>query len=105
LKICRKFHWNSWTYCGIPGIPMEFWNSIEVILGLLEGEIIEISHLAVIPRFFLRNSTIIFKNSNGIFCKFSRNSKNNSNTNPSNSKELQNRSFCNPNIYLSFEKF
>jgi hypothetical protein len=28
LKICIKFHWNS---CGIPGIPMEFWNSIGII--------------------------------------------------------------------------
>ncbi len=23
LKICIKFHWNSWNYFGIPGIPME----------------------------------------------------------------------------------
>jgi hypothetical protein len=22
-KICIKFHWNSWNYCGITGIPME----------------------------------------------------------------------------------
>jgi hypothetical protein len=21
LKICIKFHWNSWNYCGISGIP------------------------------------------------------------------------------------
>ncbi len=28
FKICIKFHWNSWNYCGIPGIP----------LGLLHDE-------------------------------------------------------------------
>jgi hypothetical protein len=27
-KNCIKVHWNSWNFCGIPGITMEFWNSI-----------------------------------------------------------------------------